>query len=147
MADQIPQHQEHSRQRGLAQRRAEAAYRAVNAVMNPRPQSWAKEYKQLAQNAPADIQANGLGQTLAFWKSKAKDHHLRLFNDVSDWLRKEFGFDEQKDALQWIAAEAGPGEYRRATGEAIELLVWIKRFAAGYIPDQENHHDQQNPRA
>ena len=59
-----------SQQRTLEQRRAASAWANVEDV-HTHGTSYEKEYGQLARSAPADIQTNGLGQTLAFWRAKA----------------------------------------------------------------------------
>lgn len=118
-----------SRQQSLEQKRAAAAWERVVYVRD-HGQSYAKKYGQLAKSAPADIQANGLGQTLAFWRAKPKEEHSQaLFKDVSDWVKKQMGLSTQKTLLEWIIQDARTDEYRRATAEAIAFLNWLKRFA------------------
>ncbi|MGB3220559.1 MAG: type III-B CRISPR module-associated protein Cmr5, partial [Anaerolineae bacterium] len=55
-----------SGQPSLEQRRANYAWRRIDEVKKKR---FAKKYGQLARSAPADVQTNGLGQTLAFWRA------------------------------------------------------------------------------
>lgn len=118
-----------SRQQSLEQKRAAEAWERVVYVRD-HGQSFAKKYGQLAKSAPADIQANGLGQTLAFWRAKPKEEHSQaLFKDVSDWVKKQMGLPAQKTLLEWIMQDARTDEYRRATAEAIAFLNWLKRFA------------------
>jgi len=126
-----------SRRRSLEQERAKAAWEAVHNVKG-RP--FAKEYRSLAQGAPADIQANGLGQTLAFWKAKGYDNgkakpdseHAALYQDVDTWIRGRLGLAD--DALDWVIRQATTGDYRRATVEALAFLTWVKRFAEAELP-------------
>ncbi|MCX7683498.1 MAG: type III-B CRISPR module-associated protein Cmr5 [Anaerolineae bacterium] len=118
-----------SRQQSLEQKRAAAAWERVVYVRD-HGQGYAKKYGQLAKSAPADIQANGLGQTLAFWRAKTKEEHSQaLFKDVSDWVKQQLGLPAQKTLLEWIMQDARTDEYRRATAEAIAFLNWLKRFA------------------
>jgi CRISPR-associated protein Cmr5 len=119
-----------SRQRSLEQKRAKAAWERVSAVKG---QSFAGKYGQLARNSPANIQANGLGQTLAFWKAKGEEHHRHLFNHVSEWVKGQIGFLDG-DLLQWVVTTADTDGYRRATAEAIAFLIWLKRFAEAELP-------------
>jgi CRISPR-associated protein Cmr5 len=119
-----------SRQRSLEQERAKAAWERVSAVKG---QSFAGKYGQLARNSPANIQANGLGQTLAFWKAKGEEHHRHLFNHVSEWVKGQIGFSDG-DLLQWVVTTADTDGYRRATAEAIAFLIWLKRFAEAELP-------------
>lgn len=121
-----------SRQRSLEQERAKEAWERVTGRKN---QNYASKYGQLARSAPADIQANGLGQTLAFWKAKGEAHHQALFDDVSQWVKGQLNFSDG-DLLQWIIKTADTDGYRRATAEAIAFLTWLKRFAEAELPKE-----------
>jgi CRISPR-associated protein Cmr5 len=138
-----------SRQRSLEQDRAKAAWDKVLFVRDNKKGS--KEYGSLARSAPAEIQTNGLGQTLAFWRAKGyKDgqpgdnEHARLFRDVSGWVMEQLkkqpgvaGDMADRDLLDWVVRSAGTDQYRRATTEAIAFLTWLKRFAEAELPKGE----------
>ncbi|MGQ9556096.1 MAG: type III-B CRISPR module-associated protein Cmr5 [Anaerolineae bacterium] len=115
-----------SQQRTLEQKRAAEAWARVDEVKG---QGYEGKYSSLARSAAADIQANGLGQTLAFWKAKKGDEHLALYSAVDAWVRGQIKSGGANDLLTWIMQEASTDEYRRATVEAIAFLVWVKRFA------------------
>lgn len=118
----------------LPKRRAEVAFTAIQNVINGHLSIKEKDaYKQLAKSAPADIQSNGLGQTLAFWKSKGEPEKMALLEDIAGWLYT-LNLSQQSDVVRWIVIEASPEEYRQATAETIAFLVWVKRFAEGYLP-------------
>lgn len=131
-----------SRQRTLEQERADKAWQQIQAVKNfsgKVPQ----EYSSLAKKAPADIQANGLGQTLAFWRAKGfnggKDSgntaDYQLLQHVTEWLNSDKSLNLGKTNLvEWVSREATVVEYRQATAEAIAFLVWLKRFAEAELP-------------
>lgn len=121
-----------SRQRSLEQERAKRAWEFVTKAKG---QNYAGKYGQLARSAPADIQANGLGQTLAFWKAKGEAHHQALFNDVSQWVKAQLNFSDG-DLLGWVVNTADTDGYRRATAEAIAFLTWLKRFAEAELPKE-----------
>ncbi len=121
-----------SRQRSLEQERARVAWERVLAVKG---QPHASKYGQLARSAAADIQANGLGQTLAFWNAKGEAHYRVLFNDVSNWVKSQFRFADSA-LLEWITKTADTDGYRRATAEAIAFLIWLKRFAEAELPKE-----------
>jgi CRISPR-associated protein Cmr5 len=99
-----------------------------------------KEYKSLVSSALVDIQINGLGQTLAFWRAKGTDKegnpdnksaHLQLYSHISEWLKSPDSMKlklENDDLVVWVTQSQG-NEYRRATAETISFLVWLKRFA------------------
>ncbi len=114
-----------SKQRTLEQERANAAWDRVSAAKR---QSYAKKYGQLAKGAAAEIQVNGLGQVVSFWRAKHEVEHRALYTDVSNWLRRKVtGHD---DVMAWIVDEqTTSNQYRRATAEAIAFLTWLKRFA------------------
>jgi CRISPR-associated protein Cmr5 len=97
-----------------------------------------REYRSLTSSAPAYVQSNGLGQALAFWRSKGWDKgkpkdngHSRLYNHLSQWVCEQMGWDEKAkpDGLLGWLVEKNTDDYRRATTEAQAFLVWLKRFA------------------
>ncbi|MFB3764880.1 MAG: type III-B CRISPR module-associated protein Cmr5 [Methanotrichaceae archaeon] len=115
-----------SAQRTIEQRRAEEAWNKIKEVLE---KDWKDKYLPLAQSAPADIQNNGLAQTLAFWGAKRESHHKALYGHVSGWVMRQMGLGGQ-DLLGWITnANTSSEQYRQATVEAMAFLVWIKRFA------------------
>lgn len=110
--------------RTTEQQRADKAWTAVKGVREKQ-----KEYLALARSAPADIQTNGLAQTLAFWRARGEPHHRALYGHVSAWVMDQLGHPEQ-DLLAWITdVNTSSDRYRRATVEAMAFLVWVKRFA------------------
>jgi CRISPR-associated protein Cmr5 len=114
-----------SRQGSLEQERAKAAWENMTEA---KKQTYADKYGQLARGAATDIQANGLGQTLAFWNAKGEPHHRAVLKDVSDWVKSQMKF-QGDDLLGWIVKTAETDGYRRATTEAIAFFIWLKRFA------------------
>lgn len=112
-----------SKRQTQEQRRAEQAWKNVH---NEVRKDFATEYKALVSSAPADIQTNGLGQTVAFWLSKGKSQHETLYRHLSDWVMQEM--DEQGDLMRWIT-QTDSSRYRQATVEALAFLGWLKRFA------------------
>ncbi len=111
-------------QRTLEQQRAAHAW---GQVQEGKKKAKQKELKSLARSAPASIQSNGLGQTVAFWKAKNEEHHQALYAALEGWLQNQLRFSDP--LLQWIAAKADSAEYRYATAEALAYLNWYKRFA------------------
>ncbi|GAB4580214.1 MAG: hypothetical protein Fur0022_29530 [Anaerolineales bacterium] len=139
-----------SRQQSLEQERAEAAWNSIEKVKRHNEnlsdkKKYAKEYGSSARSAPADIQANGLGQTLAFWRAKGYDRgqpddtvaQYHILEHTSVWVRKQLGLSEQQDVVMWIATQATTDQYRRATTEAIAFLIWLKRFAEAEFGKEE----------
>jgi CRISPR-associated protein Cmr5 len=114
-------------QRTLEQDRAKDAWRVVTAIKNGRNADIQEKFGQLARGAAADIQINGLGGTLAFWKAKKEPYHLDLYDAVSRWVINRLG--ENGDLLVWITDSADSVRYRLATNEALAYLMWLKRFS------------------
>jgi CRISPR-associated protein Cmr5 len=107
----------------LDQERAKYAWQCVATGVD-------KEYTNIAKGAPALIMGNGLMQALAFLHNKS-DAAKKLANHVSKWvasrLRIEDGsFKSLMDAL----VKKDSDFYLRATEEALEVLRWIRQFAA-----------------
>jgi CRISPR-associated protein Cmr5 len=128
-----------SQQQQLEQKRAKAAW---DDVQGAKAKGYAKEYRQLARGAAADIQINGLGQTLSFWMSKIKKSeppaaHSAIYQNVSAWVTTQVG-SGASDLMAWIIAPATTtDDYRRATAEAMAFLSWLKRFAEAEIADDK----------
>lgn len=129
-----------SQQRSLEQARANYAWQKVIEIKG---KNFAKEYGQLARSAPADVQTNGLGQTLAFWRAKGfkggnvqQNEHAQLLDDVSTWAMTRFNWRHEKGLLGWITGnDATTDAYRQATVETLALLVWLKRFAEAELSE------------
>lgn len=116
-----------SPQQTLEQQRAAHAWQRVQAVSQKQ-----KEFKSLAMSLPADIQANGLGQTLAFLAAKNEAEHQQALKAVTDWVKHRLNIPDN-DFLQWLMTKASSDEYRRATTEAIAYAIWLKRFAEAHF--------------
>lgn len=132
-----------SRQRSLEQERAKYAWQCVSNVKQL-GEAVAEKYASFAKNAPADIQANGLGQTLAFWRAKGKEGkkaeeraYTQLLQDVSNWVGTQNKFGSGQDILAWVIKTASTNDYRRATAEAIAFLIWLKRFAEAELDHEQ----------
>ncbi len=125
-----------SARRLLEQLRATHAWQAVQAVSEAN----GKEFKSVAGSLPADIQANGLGQTMAFLQAKGKEEHKAAFNAVANWVKQRLHIAEQ-DFMKWLMTQATTDQYRQATAEAIMLAIWIKRFAESRFGDRQGAND------
>lgn len=135
-----------SNQRNLEQERASVAWEYVTKEVKKLPEKVQKEYASLAKKAPADIQSNGLGQTMAFWRAKGyengreKDNkenaHYQLSEHVRKWLGNTKSLGLQTDNfVAWVIAQEDVKLYRRATAETIAFLIWLKRFAESELPE------------
>lgn len=137
-----PQNNAPSPQQSLEQERAKFAWECIGEVKEKK-----SEYASVAKKAPSDIQINGLGQTLAFWRAKGKKdrEYEQIYIHVSKWvLEKRLGKKHSKGLLGWVMSEGetdktkftSTDDYRRATTEAIAFLVWLKRFAEAELDEK-----------
>jgi CRISPR-associated protein Cmr5 len=126
MTDQAGEITQTNPQRSMSQKRGNVAWDCIqNAKVGPN----GEKYLQVAKSAAADIQVNGLGQTLAFWKAKGQ-HYAVLLENLSGWLSDQNGIRHPAgETIQWIMHTATTAQYRRATSEAIAFLIWLRRFA------------------
>lgn len=87
------------------------------------------------------IHMNGLGQAVAFYKSKG-GIHLELYNLLSAWLAAEgqpyyddsLPNGDERDLLDGITA-LDMASYQLAQAEAQALMDWVKKFAKAYMEE------------
>ena len=116
--------------RTLEQERAQHAWSCVQEVKD---KPFAGDYRTIAVKVPSLIVTNGLGQTLAFLRSKPDRQHFQLlYRHLADWVGRKVHADG--DLLNWLVNEATSQQYRLATMEALALLQWLKRFAEADLP-------------
>ncbi|MGB9774879.1 MAG: type III-B CRISPR module-associated protein Cmr5 [Bacteroidota bacterium] len=111
----------------LEQRRAAAAWEHVG-------DSPSKEYVSLVRGASATILTCGLGQTIAFYLSKAKNNkeYERLTSHLAEWVlgdRENPARGKDGENLLKEIIHKNSDCYRELTAEALAYLVWLKRFA------------------
>ena len=125
----------------LEQRRARHAYEAVQRAQQKEGAQEKQDPKKFggqARKLPIRIVASGLGQALAFLKSK--NYAPGLLVEIADWVldqrtRREGDppRDNQRrpsdDALLRHVIEGNSDTMRRATAEVLAYLVWLNRFA------------------
>lgn len=108
------------------QARAAKAWEFVDGNV---PESQQKKYGTLARKLPAMIQTNGLGTAMAFLLAKAgrdrQDGHYLIYGHISQWVTDRIGY--KKELMDLIRNEP-MNVYRRATTEAIEFGIWLKRY-------------------
>lgn len=114
----------------VEQQRAAFALSKVQAV---RPAD-KEEFKSRANEMPAMIHMNGLGQTCAFYLSKG-GVHKQLYQLLSDWICDKQKIYNPNDLLTGIT-QNDMHTYRIAQAEAQALLLWVKKFANVYCGDQ-----------
>jgi CRISPR-associated protein Cmr5 len=102
-------------------------------------QNCSSDYVNLSKSAPVLIMGNGLMQTLAFFNSKKdKQHHEDLNRHIFGWLKKRFPVPKAdfKSVMEFLHNSKSL-TYRQATEETMELLRWIRQFAAAVKGDKE----------
>ena len=128
----------------IEQSRAAYALQCIEAV-NRADSGVAQEYKSYARQWGPMVHANGLGQALAFAKSKPKSEAWKmLYRHLGNWLTGNaiaqnvacpapLRVDANTtDAI--VAITTQPTEaYLAATAEALALVLWIKRLAEASI--------------
>lgn len=119
------------------QKRATAAYNRVSEVLDRHPKQ-AKEYLRQVRDLPSKIQQSGLGQTLAFLRSKSKSDvaYGLAHTHLESWLT-ECGYAETSDGVLPALMQRDSATYRRAMVDALAFAGWLKRFAEGRIQDEE----------
>jgi CRISPR-associated protein Cmr5 len=128
----------------MQQQRAKFALEKVQWAANNLNQAQQKEYKSYASALPFMIQANGLGQAVAFYRSKGeKDTHFHLYHLLSEWLTQENQpFHEYQDQKQNGLLEGITNEdmsvYMAAQAEAMIFMDWVKKFANAFMSETEN---------
>lgn len=134
-----------SNQQTLEQKRAAFAWQQIQHIKQDMPKKVQEEYSSLIKKAPADIQTNGLGQTIAFWrakgyengdpKDKKKNPHFQALTHLTSWLKSPDALGLQTENLvEWVSTTASVNDYRRTMVEAIAVLAWLKRFAEAELP-------------
>ncbi len=123
------------------QQRAKMAWVAVQEVDRKSPDV-KKKYRGLVLKLPVMILTNGLGQALAFLKSKGKDKaddpHEIVYAHLQDWLFREIPWASasQPRLIERIFNTTSE-TYRQATAEALSYLHWLRRFAEAVLPEPE----------
>lgn len=120
--------------RSLEQDRAKYAMDRIREVKEKEFQkdykSYAEEYKSYVRRMPMLILTNGLGNALAFIKSKKNNKASdQFYTHLNKWL-KEMMIISGDDVLNWITDKNTSSiQVQRATDEILALLNWMKRFA------------------
>lgn len=108
----------------IEQKRAKSAWEHVG-------EGPAKEYVSLTQGAPVHIYTAGLGQTVAFYLTKAKpgNEYETLLTHLAEWVLQNRQGLKNGNALMQDIQNGDTQAYRRLTSETLAYLAWLKRFA------------------
>ena len=105
-------------------------------------EQYGKDYKSYAKKIPMLIKNNGLGATLAFIFSKAKDGNAYelLYRQIEKWLDgSKWKFNSSpngENLVAWIISLPST-DYRAVTIEVLAFLNWLKRFVDGLIEGED----------
>lgn len=111
---------------------------AYEWVKSARQRNFWDKYQKASRSAPALAMGNGLMQALLFLKDKDEGAG-QLAEDVLAWLEKQKLLTASGDfsaRLQELAG-ADAEQFLYATQEALEILKWIKQFAAAHGGNQQ----------
>lgn len=124
------------------QKRAKAAWADIASKTEPKGIKYypdvAPKYRSYVSSAPTLILTNGLGQALAFWKSKSNGDkpeeraYGALLRHLSKFIKTRIPYTEQ-DLLEAVIISFDSVTYRRATNEVLTYLSWLKKFAEAEI--------------
>ena len=85
-----------------------------------------KQYGSMAHKLPVLIRTAGLSQALGFVTARGNAMHQRLVTDLSTTLGRP---DLSRDSRMATKLQ----EYMRMTQEALDALLWYKRFAQSVL--------------
>jgi len=104
-----------------------------------------KNYRSYVKKIPTMILSNGLGQTLAFIKSKSEkgNAYKLIYEQLKEYMRSPYTTTKQmqmpedkKELIDWVIS-CDSEKYRYITQEILAFLNWLKRFAEGLIEEEE----------
>lgn len=129
--------------RDLDRRRAKNAWECIQSVKS---QEFEAKYNSHVRDLPTMIQVNGLAQTLAFLKAKAKENEPKnrkedfvlAFHHLSNWVCSCLNWGEG-DLLHRVLMTENTQSYRQATTEALAFLQWLKRFAEAELKSEKDN--------
>lgn len=108
----------------LSQRRAAKALELLNAI--PEKGDKRAEFRQFCKGFPTMVLKNGLGQALAFIKTKQDRKYENIYNTLNAWLRDELKL-VNADVFREINTKSSK-EYMEIQAESLRFLEWVKRY-------------------
>lgn len=121
--------------------RAKEAWSCVDYVNTELDGKFKKEYRSVVMKTPTMVITNGLGQTLAFLKSKGKNDEKKpeekLYRDIESWLDRRIQWTAKGELIEKVIV-LPTDKFRYATSETLSFLSWMKRFADAVLPKEED---------
>ena len=132
--------------KSLEQERARYAWKCIMEIKKEKNGELEKKYKSYVKKAPTLIQNSGLGNTLAFYKSKSSESsqkkgerqeaYEKIYNHLKRWFQIRSG--KKEDILHWIISEKTSSiEVFKTTKKIILLLNWMKKFVESELKGEE----------
>ena len=130
-----------ARSQSIEQRRAQYALEKINQI---KACDFRDKYRSYVVSLPAQIQLNGLGQSIAFIYSKKNASNLeakaygKLYQHMSQWICDSdnngiyFQIETSNDLMESLVNN-DMQKYQLVTVELQALLVWLKKFARALI--------------
>ena len=134
----------------LEQERSNYAFESISEIKG---KDFEKDASSLIAKLGTLILTNGLGNTLAFLFSKAKNHHhhLEIIVIISNWLYKLEGRKEEikKDNIQQkidqimknFVHDVDVEKYMYYTDETLRLINWLRRFSDAMLESGGKNND------
>lgn len=124
--------------KGIENGRAQFAYEQVQEAIGKFESKTQKEYKAYCRKIPMMIKTNGIGNTLAFMKSKGNKAYDLLYEQIHNWFKnhRTYILNPHNDLVHDVIKQESQ-TYRAVTLEVLSLFNWLKRFADGLIEGEE----------
>ncbi|MDO4708914.1 MAG: type III-B CRISPR module-associated protein Cmr5 [Pseudomonadota bacterium] len=133
----------------MDQERARFALEQIELIRN-KDATIRAEVCRYINGLPALIHMNGLGQAMAFYRSKSKGDdkketsHKAIYDLLGLWLcgkdSKGRIFSGNNDLLAAIT-QSDMQHYMAAQNEAQAVLEWLKKFAVALLATEEAKHE------
>ena len=132
----------------LEQERSNCAFECISKIKG---KNFEKDASSLIAKLGTLILTNGLGNTLAFLFSKAKNHHLETIVIISNWLyklerqNKQVNSDNVKEKIDQImrdfVLDVDVEKYMYYTDETLRLINWLRRFSDAMLESGGENND------
>jgi CRISPR type III-B/RAMP module-associated protein Cmr5 len=126
----------------IAHDNAKEAFKQITCILNDKDNKTKKEYLSLVRGTDALIHQCGLLQTLAFYLSKKKEHHVLLTSQLLEHLGLPNNQDQLIDGYNRLLNKED-SELMRKTAQARRYLLWLKRYAEAMIDPKEVATDEE----
>jgi CRISPR-associated protein Cmr5 len=109
-----------------SQQYAARIFKQVETLQSEHNAGDQKQYGSMAHKLPVLIRTAGLSQALGFVEARGNAMHLQLLKDLATTLGRPSLSRDSRNATQLQ-------QYMRMTQEALDALLWYKRFAQSVL--------------